>query len=111
MLIYETCHFSYISFLVQGRRRSLSPMTLSVVANYVNYEPTTLANTAAIGAQSRLIANSENFVRRRSLTPTRRRIHSIPCKPNGNLASDSNGVKPPQKPPTVSSLGKLSFYI
>uniref|UniRef100_A0AC34RMH8 Uncharacterized protein n=1 Tax=Panagrolaimus sp. JU765 TaxID=591449 RepID=A0AC34RMH8_9BILA len=83
----------------QGRRRSLSPLTLSIVANYVNHEPTTLANTAAIGAKSRLIAN-EHFIRRRSVTPTRRRYHSIP-----NTADDGtiNGKesKPLQKPPTI----------
>ncbi|KAE9550485.1 hypothetical protein FO519_006304 [Halicephalobus sp. NKZ332] len=91
------------SDMVQGRRRSLSPLTLSIVANYVNYEPTTLANTAAIGAQSRLIANSENFIRRRSCTPTRRRIHSIPGKSNGIKNSEEGKVeeKPPQKPPTI----------
>ena len=98
----------YTLLLAQGRRRSLSPLTLSIVANYVNYEPTTLANTAAIGAQSRLIANSENFVRRRSVTPTRRRFHSIPSKQNGNAATGESTTesKPPQKPPTVSSIRK-----
>uniref|UniRef100_A0A914PHU2 Uncharacterized protein n=1 Tax=Panagrolaimus davidi TaxID=227884 RepID=A0A914PHU2_9BILA len=86
-----------------SRRRSLSPLTLSIIESHT--ESTTLTNTAAIGAHSRLSAN-ENFVRRRSVTPTRRRFHSIPKRGGGGIEStlveeEKYESKPPQKPPTI----------
>uniref|UniRef100_A0AC34FMP7 BPL/LPL catalytic domain-containing protein n=1 Tax=Panagrolaimus sp. ES5 TaxID=591445 RepID=A0AC34FMP7_9BILA len=82
-----------------SRRRSLSPLTLSIIESHA--ESTTLTNTSAIGAHSRLLA-AENFVRRRSVTPTRRRFHSIPKRGiELSHVEEKFESKPPQKPPSI----------
>ena len=94
--------FNQFYLSVHPRRRSLSPITLSIIESHL--DSTTLTNTSVISAKSRLLA-SENFVRRRSCTPTRRRFQSIPARGHevvNSVVKEEYETKPPQKPPTVS---------
>uniref|UniRef100_A0A7E4WC57 BPL/LPL catalytic domain-containing protein n=1 Tax=Panagrellus redivivus TaxID=6233 RepID=A0A7E4WC57_PANRE len=81
----------------RSRRRSLSPGTLSIIngldAKTSGTGAISLVNTAALGAHSRLQA--DHGQRRRSCTPTRRRLFSIPGK------GKEGDAKPAMKPPTI----------
>ncbi|CAD5215981.1 unnamed protein product [Bursaphelenchus xylophilus] len=74
------------------RRRSLSPLSLSLLANYGSQEQIGL-----VSAQDAPLTTDFVFRRRRSTATSRRRFHSMSSSANG----DESSGKPKAKPPTV----------
>ncbi|CAD5211869.1 unnamed protein product [Bursaphelenchus okinawaensis] len=74
-----------------SRRRSLSPLSLSLLANYGSHEQIGLVNTHNVPLTTDFV-----FRRRRSTASSRRRFHSMASGPG-----DENLKKMNVKPPTV----------
>jgi hypothetical protein len=102
-----TLCFQHNNLFSGSRRRSLSPLSLSLLANYGSKEAINSITPFQISPQ-----NTDLIFRRSSITP-RRRFHSMTGEMNGNgvhvngKASPTTN-KPPAKPPTVSKVFSFS---
>lgn len=96
--------FYIIISILDYRRGSLSPLSLSLLANFGSRDAIDSIGALQIGFQN----TDAIFQRNRAITP-RRRTHSMSS--NGNIPINGNGVhKSPQpraKPPTVSRDGAV----
>ncbi|KAH7703446.1 Protein BPL-1 c, partial [Aphelenchoides avenae] len=112
----ESCRRKRFSSLIPGsefyhecmeagnsaRRRSLSPLTLSILENYGSKEA---LEQISYGSPAKNFLCSDSIFRR-SITPSRRRFCSQPRRENNNLpatngATDAVTPRPKPKPPTI----------